>query len=117
MKLNKKLLTAALAGALIVTAVPASTFADYNKAENSYTYLLNLSKEQAAAKIAEFTAIIKEKSARRAQIVAQPFNPDGTSEGIIEKLQQEETAAKRAYDAAKATYEAAEKSINSSKRP
>lgn len=32
MKLNKKLLTAALAGALIVTAVPAGTFADYNKA-------------------------------------------------------------------------------------
>ena len=114
MKLNKKLLTAALAGALIVTAVPASTFA-YNKAENSYTYLLNLTKEQAAAKIAEYTAIIKEKSARRAEIVTQPFNPDGTSEGIIEKLQQEETAAKRAYDAAKATYEAAEKALTAAK--
>ena len=37
MKLNKKLLTAALAGALIVTAVPASTFAEKNSAENSYT--------------------------------------------------------------------------------
>lgn len=115
MKLNKKLLTAALAGALIVTAVPASTFADYNKAENSYTYLLNLSKEQAAAKIAEYTAIIKEKSARRAKIVAQPFNPDGTSEGLIEKLQQEETAAKKAYEAAKATYEAAEKALTAAK--
>lgn len=115
MKLNKKLLTAALAGALIVTAVPASTFADYNKAENSYTYLLNLSKEQAAAKIAEFTAIIKEKSARRAKIVAQPFNPDGTSEGLIEKLQQEEAKAKKAYEAAKATYEAAEKALTAAK--
>lgn len=115
MKLNKKLLTAALAGALIVTAVPASTFADYNKAENSYTYLLNLSKEQAAAKIAEFTAIIKEKSARRAEIVAQPFNPDGTSEGLIEKLQQEEAKAKKAYEAAKATYEAAEKALTAAK--
>ncbi len=115
MKLNKKLLTAALAGALIVTAVPASTFADYNKAEDSYTYLLNLTKEQAAAKIAEYTAIIKEKSARRAEIVTQPFNPDGTSEGIIEKLQQEETAAKRAYDAAKAAYEAAEKALTAAK--
>lgn len=115
MKLNKKLLTAALAGALIVTAVPASTFADYNKAEESYTYLLNLSKEQAAAKIAEFTAIIKEKSARRAKIVAQPFNPDGTSEGLIEKLQQEEAKAKKAYEAAKATYEAAEKALTAAK--
>lgn len=115
MKLNKKLLTAALAGALIVTAVPASTFADYNKAENSYTYLLNLSKEQAAAKIAEFTAIIKEKSARKAKIVAQPFNPDGTSEGLIEKLQQEEAKAKKAYEAAKATYEAAEKALTAAK--
>lgn len=33
MKLNKKLLTAALAGALIVTAVPASTFAEKNSAK------------------------------------------------------------------------------------
>lgn len=115
MKLNKKLLTAALAGALIVTAVPAGTFADHNKAEDSYTYLLNLSKEQAAAKIAEYTAIIKEKSARRAEIVTQPFNPDGTSEGLIEKLQKEEAAAKAKYEAAKAKYEAAEKALTKAK--
>ncbi len=50
MKLNKKLLTAALAGALIVTAVPASTFA-YNKAENSYTQYLGLSKKEAAEQL------------------------------------------------------------------
>lgn len=115
MKLNKKLLTAALAGALIVTAVPASTFADHNKAEDSYTYLLNLSKEEAAAKIAEYTAIIKEKSARRAEIVAQPFNPDGTSEGLIEILQKEEAKAKKAYDNAKAVYESAEKALTAAK--
>lgn len=115
MKLNKKLLTAALAGALIVTAIPAGTFADHNKAEDSYTYLLNLSKEQAAAKIAEYTAIIKEKSARRAEIVTQPFNPDGTSEGLIEKLQKEEAAAKAKYEAAKAKYEAAEKALTKAK--
>ncbi|MFR4778322.1 MAG: cell wall protein, partial [Finegoldia magna] len=69
MKLNKKLLTAALAGALIVTAVPAGTFAEKNSAENSYTEELNLTKEQAAARMAELAKQIAELSARRAAIV------------------------------------------------
>ena len=49
MKLNKKLLTAALAGALIVTAVPAGTFAEEAK-PNTDTRLYK-NKEQAAKEL------------------------------------------------------------------
>lgn len=115
MKLNKKLLTAALAGALIVTAVPAGTFAEKNSAENSYTEELNLTKEQAAARMDELAKQIAELSARRAAIVTQEWKAGETSEGLIEKLQKEEAAAKKAYEAAKANYEAAAKAWEDAK--
>lgn len=115
MKLNKKLLTAALAGALIVTAVPASTFADKNSAENSYTEELNLTKKQAAARMDVLAKKIAELSARRAAIVTQEWKAGETSEGLIEKLQKEEAAAKKAYEAAKANFEAAAKAWEDAK--
>lgn len=111
MKLNKKLLTAALAGALIVTAVPANTFA----AEKAPKITENLSEKQAAAKIAELSAEIKTLSERRAEIVAQPWASELTQEGIIEKLQAEETAKKKAYEGAKAAYESATKAWEAAK--
>ena len=48
MKLNKKLLTAALAGALVVTAVPAGTFAEKTTVNTNPNHYLTA--EQAAAK-------------------------------------------------------------------
>lgn len=115
MKLNKKLLTAALAGALIVTAVPAGTFAEKNSAENSYTEELNLTKEQAAARMDELAKQIAELSARRAAIVTQEWKAGETSEGLIEKLQKEEAAAKAKYEKAKANFEAAAKAWEDAK--
>lgn len=115
MKLNKKLLTAALAGALIVTAVPASTFAEKNSAENSYTEELNLTKEQAAARLDELAKEIAELSKRRAAIVTQEWASGQTSEGLIEKLQAQEAAAKAKYEKAKANYEAATKAWEAAK--
>ena len=115
MKLNKKLLTAALAGALIVTAVPAGTFAEKNSAENSYTEELNLTKEQAAARMDELAKEIAELSARRAAIVTQEWKAGETSEGLIEKLQKEEAAAKAKYEKAKANFEAAAKAWEDAK--
>lgn len=109
MKLNKKLLTAALAGALVVTAVPAGTFAEKNSAEDSYTEELNLSKEKAAARMDELAKEIAELSARRAEIVTREWKPGETSEGLIEKLQKEEAAAKADYEVAKANFEAKQK--------
>lgn len=115
MKLNKKLLTAALAGALIVTAIPASTFAEKNSAENSYTEELNLTKEQAAKRMDELAKQIAELSKRRAEIVTQEWKAGETSEGLIEKLQKEEAAAKAKYEKAKANYEAATKAWEAAK--
>ncbi len=115
MKLNKKLLTAALAGALIVTAVPANTFAEKNSAEDSYTEELNLSKEQAAARMDELAKQIAELSARRAEIVTREWKPGETSEGLIEKLQKEEAAAKANYEIAKANFEARAKEWEAAK--
>ena len=115
MKLNKKLLTAALAGALIVTAVPAGTFAEKNSAENSYTEELNLTKEQAAARLDELAKEIAELSKRRAAIVTQEWASGQTSEGLIEKLQAQEAAAKAKYEKAKANYEAATKAWEAAK--
>ena len=115
MKLNKKLLTAALAGALVVTAVPAGTFAEKNSAENSYTEELNLTKQQAAARMDQLAKKIAELSARRAAIVTQEWKAGETSEGLIEKLQKEEAAAKKAYEAAKANFEAAAKAWEQAK--
>ena len=114
MKLNKKLLTAALTGALIVTAVPAGTFAEKNSAENTYTEELNLTKQQAAARMDQLAKQIAELSARRAAIVTQEWEAGQTSEGLIEKLQKE-AAAKKAYEAAKANYEAAAKAWENAK--
>lgn len=115
MKLNKKLLTAALAGALVVTAVPAGTFAEKNSAENSYTEELNLTKQQAAARLDELAKQIAELSKRRAEIVTQEWASGQTSEGLIEKLQKEEAAAKAKYEKAKANYEAATKAWEAAK--
>lgn len=115
MKLNKKLLTAALAGALIVTAVPANTFAVKNSAEDSYTEELNLTKEQAAARMDELAKEIAELSKRRAEIVTKEWASGQTSEGLIEKLQAQEAAAKAKYEAAKANYEAATKAWEAAK--
>ena len=115
MKLNKKLLTAALAGALVVTAVPAGTFAEKNGAENNYTEELNLTKQQAAARMDQLAKQIAELSARRAAIVTQEWEAGQTSEGLIEKLQKEEAAAKKAYEAAKANFEAAAKAWEDAK--
>ena len=115
MKLNKKLLTAALAGALIVTAVPAGTFAEKNSAENSYTEELNLTKQQAAARMDQLAKKIAELSARRAAIVTQEWKAGETSEGLIEKLQKEEAAAKAKYEKAKDNFEAAAKAWEDAK--
>ena len=115
MKLNKKLLTAALAGALVVTAVPAGTFAEKNTKENSYTEELNLTKEQAAARMDVLAKKIAELSARRAAIVAQEWEAGQTSEGLIEKLQKEEAAAKADYEVAKAKFEARAKEWEAAK--
>lgn len=115
MKLNKKLLTAALAGALVVTAVPAGTFAEKNSAEDSYTEELNLSKEKAAARMDELAKEIAELSARRAEIVTREWKPGETSEGLIEKLQKEEAAAKADYEVAKANFEARAKEWEAAK--
>lgn len=115
MKLNKKLLTAALAGALIVTAVPAGTFAEKNSAEDSYAEELNLTKEQAAARMDELAKEIAELSKRRAEIVTKAWEAGKTSEGLIEKLQKEEAAAKAKYETAKAKYEAATKAWEAAK--
>ena len=115
MKLNKKLLTAALAGALVVTAVPAGTFAEKNSAENTYPEETNYTKEQAAARMDQLAKKIAELSARRAAIVTQEWKAGETSEGLIEKLQKEEAAAKKAYEAAKANFEAAAKAWEDAK--
>ena len=108
-------MTAALAGALVVTAVPAGTFAEKNSAENSYTEELNLTKQQAAARMDQLAKKIAELSARRAAIVTQEWKAGETSEGLIEKLQKEEAAAKKAYEAAKANFEAAAKAWEQAK--
>ncbi|MDU5223664.1 MAG: adhesion factor FAF [Finegoldia magna] len=113
MKLNKKLLTAALAGALIVTAVPAGTFAEEAK-PNTDTRLYK-NKEQAAKELDRLAKRIKELSDRRAEIVTRAWKMNATSEGLIEKLQREEAAAKKAYEAAKANYEAATKAWEDAK--
>lgn len=118
MKLNKKLLTAALAGALIVTAVPAGTFAEKNSAEDSYAEELNLTKEQAAARMDELAKQIAELSKKRAEIVTKAWEEGkGTkdTEGLIEQLQKDEAAAKAKYEAAKANYEAATKAWEAAK--
>ena len=115
MKLNKKLLTAALAGALVVTAVPAGTFAEKNSAENSYAEETNLTKQQAAARMDELAKEIAELSKRRAEIVTKAWEAGKTSEGLIEKLQKEEAAAKAKYEKAKANFEAAAKAWEDAK--
>lgn len=113
MKLNKKLLTAALAGALIVTAVPAGTFAkeaEVNTNTNKY-----LTAEQAAAKVKKLSEEINDLSARRKSIVAQAYKIGETAEGTIEVLQRKEMAAKAEYEAAKAAFEGAKKAWEAAK--
>ena len=115
MKLNKKLLTAALAGALVVTAVPAGTFAEKNTKENQMLEETNYTKEQAAKRMDELAKEIAKLSKRRAEIVTKEWKPGETSDGLIEKLQKEEAAAKANYEAAKANYEAAVKAWEAAK--
>lgn len=91
MKLNKKLLTAALAGALIVTAVPASTFAEEAK-PNTDTRLYK-NKEQATKELNRLAKRIKELSKRRAEIVTKAWKMNATSEGLIEKLQRRRSSS------------------------
>lgn len=113
MKLNKKLLTAALAGALIVTAVPAGTFAkeaEVNTNTNKY-----LTAEQAAAKVKKLSEEINDLSARRKSIVAQAYKIGETAEGTIEVLQRKEMAAKAEYESAKAAFEGAKKAWEAAK--
>lgn len=113
MKLNKKLLTAALAGALVVTAVPAGTFAEEAK-PNTDTRLYE-NKEQATKELKRLANKINDLSKRRAEIVTREWKKNATSEGLIEKLQREEAAAKKAYEKAKAKYEAATKAWEDAK--
>ncbi|MDU5923432.1 MAG: cell wall protein, partial [Finegoldia magna] len=68
MKLNKKLLTAALAGALIVTAVPAGTFAEKSTVNTNLNKYLT--PEAAAKRVNDLSKEINELSARRNAIVA-----------------------------------------------
>lgn len=114
MKLNKKLLTAALAGALIVTAVPASTFAA-NSGNIDYSEFENLSKEEAAKVLADLATQIDTLSKKRKAIVAKEYKKGSDSLGLIEDLQRKEAAAKKAYEAAKAKYEAATKGLEAAK--
>ena len=113
MKLNKKLLTAALAGALIVTAVPANTFAADTKVNTNLNKYLT--PEAAAKKVNELSKEINDLSAKRKSIVAQAYKIGETAEGTIEVLQREEMAAKAEYESAKAAYEGAIKAWDAAK--
>ncbi|MSB17055.1 adhesion factor FAF [Finegoldia magna] len=117
MKLNKKLLTAALAGALIVTAVPAGTFAEEAKGNTKVNTNLNkyLTPAEAAARVNELSKEINDLSARRNAIVAQAWEKGKTVEGTIEKLQRLEMAAKAEYESAKTAYEGATKAWEAAK--
>ncbi len=113
MKLNKKLLTAALAGALIVTAVPAGTFAEKSNVNTNLNKYLT--PEQAAAKVNDLSKKINELSEQRKAIVAHEYEAGKTAEGTIEVLQRLEMAAKAEYEAAKAAYEGATKAWEAAK--
>lgn len=113
MKLNKKLLTAALAGALIVTAVPAGTFAEKSTVNTNLNKYLT--PEAAAKKVNDLSKEINELSKRRKAIVAHEYEAGKTAEGTIEVLQRLEMAAKAEYEAAKAAYEGATKAWEAAK--
>ena len=113
MKLNKKLLTAALAGALIVTAVPAGTFAEKSNVNTNVNKYLT--PEAAAKRVNDLSKEINDLSARRNAIVAQAYKKDATAEGTIERLQRLEMAAKAEYESAKAAYEGATKAWEAAK--
>ena len=119
MKLNKKLLTAALAGALIVTAVPANTFA---AEKNSMPEERYLSMEEFAARLNKHLETIKAQKDRRKALISQAFDNQTTVEGLqgeIEKAQKEtaqakakaEAAAKNLANASKAVQDAAKAKI------
>ena len=63
----------------------------------------------------ELAKEIAELSKRRAAIVTQEWASGQTSEGLIEKLQAQEAAAKAKYEKAKANYEAATKAWEAAK--
>lgn len=113
MKLNKKLLTAALAGALIVTAVPAGTFAEKSNVNTNVNKYLT--PEAAAKKVNELSKEINDLSEKRKAIVAQSYKIGETAEGTIEVLQRLEMAAKKAYEDAKAGFEGAKNNWNAAK--
>lgn len=100
MKLNKKLLTAALAGALIVTAVPASTFAETSTKEE-----LNLRPEEAMARLQEHLDAIKVLNVQRQELVSAAFNGQANQHdlrGEIERSQAVTAQAKAAKEQADA---------------
>ncbi|MDU5742764.1 MAG: SpaA isopeptide-forming pilin-related protein [Finegoldia magna] len=119
MKLNKKLLRAALAGALIVTAVPASTFAADKGDMPEERYL---SMEQFTARLNEHLKTIEAQKEKRKALISQAFDKQKTVEGLqgeIEKAQKEtaqakakaEAAAKNLANASKAVQDAAKAKI------
>ncbi len=111
MKLNKKLLTAALAGALIVTAVPANTFA---AEKNSMPEERYLNMEEFAARLNEHLETIKAQKERRKALISQAFNDQTTVEGLqgeIEKAQKDTAEAKAKAEAAAKNLAKASKAV------
>ena len=119
MKLNKKILTAALAGALIVTAVPAGTFAADKGDMPEERYL---SMEQFATRLNKHLETIKNQKERRKALISKAFNNQKTVEGLqgeIEIAQNKtaqakakaEAAAKNLANASKAVQDAAKAKI------
>ena len=105
MKLNKKLLTAALAGALIVTAVPAGTFAASTEKEEQ-----NYRPEEAMARLQEHLDAIKVLNLQRQELVSAAFNGQANQHdlrGEIERSQAVTAQAKKAKEQADAALEQA----------
>ena len=121
MKLNKKLLTAALAGALIVQAVPATTFAQEPAGQETAR---KVGLERILDRLAKFNAEFERLTKEKKDLVSQVYreqNPGETDEEYEAALKgkflvlQEKTdadakdvaAKQKAYDEAKKAYEKA----------
>lgn len=105
MKLNKKLLTAALAGALVVTAVPAGTFAASTEKEEQ-----NYRPAEALARLQEHLDAIKALNLQREELVSAAFNGQANQyalRGEIERSQAVTAQAKKAKEQADAALEQA----------
>ena len=80
MKLNKKLLTAALAGALIVQAVPATTFAQEPAGQETAR---KVGLERILDRLAKFNAEFERLTKEKKDLVSQVYreqNPGETDE-------------------------------------